>query len=69
MKVRFKSNVIVDGFEFVEGKVYDLPDFVAQGFIYGNLVEEVGKSKPVEIPEPIEAPKPAKKPAKKKGKY
>ena len=81
MKLKFKSDLVIDGMEFVKGKTYTLPDWLARSFISCGYAEVPGLSvlggkenKPEEPPakkppaKKTAAKKPGRKPAKKKAK-
>jgi hypothetical protein len=68
MKLRFKESRVIDGFEFVKGGVYTLPDWIARSFISQGLAVVPGLKTLGDVHEeaPIEEKKPAEKPAKKR---
>ena len=72
MKLKFKADLMIDGMEFVKGKTYTLPDWLARSFISCGYAEVPGlgvlnKEEPTLKAPAKKAPvKPAAK--KKKGK-
>lgn len=63
-RIRFRSDLVIDGMGYQAGQTYDMPDWLARAFVGSGWAE------PAELDERGPAPKKAmpKKPAKKKGK-